>query len=321
MLTTSYAGLQLRNPIIAASSSKTNNAKHNKDLDDAGVGAIVLKSLFEENIIHAECEMMKNEQHTEAADYLSAYLRTHELNEYIALIKESKRVCSVPIIASINAVNAGEWTSFAKLIEQAGADALEINIMGIECNVNYTYGDVEERHINILKAVKSVINIPVIVKLGSMLSNPIALIDKLKAHGAAAVVLFNRMYQSDINIDKIEYVSANTLSSAADLLLPLRWVAIASNNVKGIDIAHSGGIQTANDLIKAILAGATAVQVCSTLYKNGNNWITDTLKQIQQWQNKQGYLNINDYRGKLTATDENQELLMRTQFLRTFGGM
>ncbi len=318
-----FAGLELRNPIIAASSNRTNSAEYNHSLEQAGVGAIVLKSLFEENIIR-QCEAISSDaDHAEGGDYLQGYLRSNELSEYIHLIEQSKSACTVPIIASVNCVSTGEWTEFASLIEKAGADALELNIMGIEADVDYNYGDFEQRHIEILKSVVNCVKIPVIVKLGSMLTNPVALIEKLKAYGAAAVVLFNRMYQPDINIDNLEYTSANVLSSAQDLALPLRWVGIASSKVKGINYALSGGVQDGKDVIKAILAGATAIEVCSVLYReNINLWLENALDTMDEWQAKKGYENPMEYCGKMNADcSEKSEKLARNQFLRYFGSL
>ncbi|MFR9566144.1 MAG: diguanylate cyclase, partial [Rikenellaceae bacterium] len=210
---TTFAGLELCSPIIAASSSRTANIAHNIALCEAGVGAIVLKSLFEENIISQSEVLSQETHHSEGADYLHGYLRSHELSEYIELIKRCKQECSVPIIASICAITHGEWEEFARLIEEAGADALELNIMGIECGIDYEDGRVERAHEDIVRSIKAQINIPIIVKLGSLVTNPVALISRLKACGAAAVVLFNRMYSSDIDIESMEYVAGSPFST------------------------------------------------------------------------------------------------------------
>ncbi len=319
---TTFAGLTLRNPIIAASSSRTNNAENNRALEDAGVGAIILKSLFEENIIRQSEEVAESAQHTEAMDYAIGYLRSNELSEYITLIKQSKAKCTIPIIASVNCISVGEWREFATLIEGAGADALELNIMGIESTTEYTDGEFEQRHINIAKSVLEVVNIPVIVKFSSMVTNPTALASKLKACGVAAVTMFNRMYQSDIDIEKMEYTPGTILSTKENLAAPLRWVAITSAKVSGLELALSGGVQNGEDVIKGILAGASAVQVCSVLYREGNEWILKALSAIRKWQEEKGYESIDEYRGKLNASGEaEKEILVRSQFLRHFGSM
>ncbi len=318
---TTFAGLSLRNPIIAASSSRTNSAKSNLALDQAGVGAIVLKSLFEENILQ-QSEAMSQNAYGEGADYLQGYLRSHELSEYLDLIKESKSLCSVPIIASINAVSHGEWEEFAKLIEEAGADALELNVMGVEYSTEYVDGGFEQRHIAIAKSVCETVKIPVIMKLSGQVTNPVALSSKLKACGVAAVVMFNRLYQSDIDVESMEYVPSNIFAQPLDITTPLRWVAIASAKVSGVDFALSGGVKDGDDVIKSILAGATAVQVCSAIYKDGNSWIGKALERLESWQADHGYDSVSEYCGNMNFSgSEEQEVLMRSQFLRHLGSM
>lgn len=230
-LKTTFAGLSLRNPIIISSSGLTNSAGKNKRLAEAGAGAIVLKSLFEEQIM-LEADQLKDPAfYPEASDYLEEYIREHKLAEYLTLIKESKKECNIPIIASINCYSDAEWIDFAKQIQEAGADALEINILALQSDVQYTYGSFEQRHIDILRHIKRTVSIPVIMKLGDNLTNPVALIDQLYANGAAAVVLFNRFYQPDINIENMEQISGAVFSTSADLATPLRWIGIASSVV------------------------------------------------------------------------------------------
>ena len=210
-LKTTFAGLQLKNPIIISSSGLTNSAGKNKKLAEAGAGAIVLKSLFEEQIF-IEADQLKDPTYSEGNDYLAEYIREHKLSEYLELIKESKKVCDIPIIASINCYTDSEWINFAKQIEEAGADALEINILALQSDVQYKYGSFEQRHIDILSHIKRVVKLPVIMKLGDNLTNPVTLIDQLYANGAAAVVLFNRFYQPDINIENMEHMSGEIFS-------------------------------------------------------------------------------------------------------------
>lgn len=322
-LKSTYAGIELKNPIIAASSNKTNSAAKNLALESAGVGAIILKSLFEENILN-QCAKMSEyaDSHAEGADYMQEYMRSSELSDYINLIKESKAKCSIPIVASINAVSSGEWVEFAKLIEDAGADALELNIMGIECDVNYEDGEFEKRHLEIAQAVLAVVSIPVVIKLGAFLTSPISLVSKLKACGVKGVVMFNRMYQADIDINEMQYVPAHTFSSAQELALPLRWVAIASARVKGLDFVLSGGVKSGEDVVKAILAGASSVEVCSVMFTDGNDWVEGALHQVEQWQEDQGFGEVLDYKGRMNASGgREQEMLVRTQFLRHFGSV
>ena len=284
ILKTEFAGLKLVNPIIIASSGKTNSAQNNYEFEQAGAGAIVLKSLFEENITIQEDKFASQDIHSEEADYMHAYLTTNAIEEYIALIKETKSLCTIPIIASINCSGLGKWIEFAKIIEQAGADALELNIMAIPCSVNYKWGEYEKQHVLIVNEVKKQIKIPIIVKLGANLTNPVALIDMLYGAGASGIVLFNRMYQTEIDINKFEFTSGQVLSTESELSNPLRWTAISSGIVDKIDYAVSGGIKKGEDIVKAILAGASAIEVCSAIYKEGSQWITRAVNFIFQWQ-------------------------------------
>ena len=319
-LKTTFAGLSLRNPIIISSSGLTNSVGKNKKLAEDGAGAIVLKSLFEEQILMEAEQLRDPMSYPEGSDYLEEYIREHKLSEYLTLIKESKKACPIPIIASINCYTDSEWVDFAKQIEEAGADALEINILALQTDVQYAYGSFEQRHIDILRHIKETVRIPVIVKLGDNLTNPIALIDQLYANGAAAVVLFNRFYQPDINIEKMEHISGDIFSNASDLSTPLRWIGIASSLVNKIDYAASGGITNPEAVVKAILAGASAVEVCSAIYLNTNMFIGQSTRFLSAWMARKGFDNIAQFKGKLNAKDiQGVNMFERTQFLKYFG--
>ncbi|MDD3040105.1 dihydroorotate dehydrogenase-like protein [Bacteroides sp.] len=319
-LKTTFAGLSLRNPIIIGSSGLTNSAGKNRRFVEAGAGAIVLKSLFEEQILMEADQLRDPAYYPESSDYLEEYIREHKLSEYLALIKESKEVCPIPIIASINCYTDSEWIDFAKHIEEAGADALEINILALQTDIQYTYGSFEQRHIDILRHIKNTIKIPVIMKLGDNLSNPIALIDQLYANGAAAVVLFNRFYQPDINIEKMEHTSGEIFSNASALSTPLRWIGIASSAIDKIDYAASGGVAEPESVVKSILAGASAVEVCSAIYVNTNMFIGEATRFLSIWMDRKGFETIDQFKGKLNAKDvQGINTFERTQFLKYFG--
>ena len=246
-------------------------------------------------------------------------MRNHALSEYVELIRQSKAACNIPIIASINCNNKGEWVNFAELIEQAGADGLELNIMGIETSVDYVPGSFEQMHVDIVKMVRKHTKLPIIVKLGSNITNPIALIYRLKAEGVNGIVMFNRMYQTDININSFDYVPGHVLSSSSDLALPLRWVGLASGKECHVDYALSGGVHQAEDVIKSLLVGASAVEVCSVLYEQGNEWIGKALDFVDAWQKQQGYEKISEYKGKMSSKHtEGESHFTRTQFLKYF---
>ncbi len=319
-----FAGIELINPIIASSCSLTGSAEKNRMLSEAGVGAIVLKSLFEEDIIRESAALSQAATHTEAADYMQAYVASNALSGYIDLIKESKKLCgSTPIIASINCTKDGEWREYARAIEAAGADALELNVMTIESGVMSEDGELERRHIAIAKAVREVVKLPIIMKLGALMSNHISLISRLEACGINGFVLFNRAYPLDINIEDMSYTHGAILSESSDLTTPLRHMAITSAALPKASLALSGGVQGSSCIIKSILAGASAVEVCSTLYRQAektSEWIAQTLEAIKEWEAKQGYDSLEEFRGVMnTKSDEYRDSVMRTQFLKHFG--
>ena len=317
-LSTIFAGLNLKNPIIVSSSGLTNNVEKIKKLEEAGAGAVVLKSVFEEQI-NMQSGQMNGYGSPEADDYLGAYVRSHALNEHITLIEEAKKNCNIPIIASINCYSDSEWVDFAQLMENAGADALEINILCLQTDTDYEFGSFEHRHIEILQHIKKVVKIPVIMKLGSNLTNPVALINQLYANGAAAVVLFNRFYQPDINIDNLSFSSTNVMSTPNELADKIRWTAIASSKVPNLDYAVSGGVHCAKGIIKAILAGASATEICSVLYQNGNKQIAEMLNGLNVWMDENGYKNIAEIKGKMNAeTAGSVNPFERTQFMKYF---
>ena len=313
-----FAGLALKSPVIVSSSGLTDSAEKNRRWSECGAGAIVLKSLFEEQI-SAEAEKLEDfSGYPEGSEYLKEYVRAHRLSEYLSLIRESKSVCSVPVIASVSCYTDSGWADFAARIEEAGADALEINVMALRADKEYTYGLHEQRHIDILKHVKKVVQIPVIVKLGNNLSNPVALINQLYANGAAAVVLFNRFYQPDIDIDSMEYVTGDVFTHPSDLSTPLRWIGIASSLVGGIDYAASGGVSSSEAVVKALLAGASAVEVCSAIYKDAD-FIGKANRFLNAWMERNGFEKIAQFKGKLSNRDlKGINAFERVQFLKYF---
>ena len=318
-LETTFAGLKLKNPIIVSSSGLTDSASKNQKLCEAGAGAIVLKSLFEEQIMMEADWMGDANMYPEGSDYLVGYIREHKLGEYLNLIKESKQVCNIPIIASINCYQDADWINFAKKIEEAGADALEINILALQTEVLYNYGAFEQRHIEILQHIKKTVSIPVIMKLGDNLTNPIALIDQLYANGAAAVVLFNRFYQPDIDIEKLAQTTGSVFSHESDQGKTLRWIGIASAAVKQMDYAASGGVHSAEGIVKAILSGASAIEMCSAIYQQGPAIISEYLNFLNQWMNRKGMESINQFKGMLNIQDlKGVNTFERTQFLKYF---
>ena len=318
-LITIFAGLTLRNPFIVSSSNLTDSPEKNKKWEDAGAGAVVLKSLFEEEI-EAESGWMQAGTHVEEQDYLFAYYRAHRLEEYLNLIRQTKAVCSIPVIASINCFRLTEWTEFAKQIEQAGADALELNVMSVSTGIDDEYGSLERLHVEILDKIKQTVSIPVIVKLGKNLTNPLRLVHQLYAHGASGVVLFNRMVNTDIDIDKKAYAMGEVFSQPSDLYDSLRWVGLASHHVPKLAYAVSGGVNDGAAMVKAILAGASAVEVCSALYRDKSDTIHRMLTFLESWMEENGYGKISDFKGMMNGGKVGGGAAFeRTQFFKHFG--
>lgn len=318
-LKTQYAGLTLRNPIIVGSSGLTIKPERNKEFEKAGAGAIVLKSLFEEQIEMQSNTLLHPSDFPEAADYIHQYLRANQVNNYLDLIKTSKELCTIPIIASINCYKADAWIDFARQIELAGADALELNIFNMETSLVEEFEEVRDTYVNIIRQVKATVRIPVMVKLGKFFNNIPAIVNLLKVNGADGVVLFNRFYQPDIDINNRQVVSGNVFSSHSDLSDTLRWTAIVSGKVPGISIASSTGIQEWEDVIKCLLAGASAVQVCSSLYTHGNEFIPQTLSSIEEWMQHVNYQSLSQFRGVLNhANIPNPAMYERSQFMKYF---
>lgn len=316
---TKYAGLTLRNPIIVGSSGLTNNPAKNKEFEKAGAGAIVLKSLFEEQIEMNSDSLMPSSDYPEAADYIRNYVKANQVNDYLDLIKETKSLCTIPIIASINCYKSDVWIDFARQVELAGADALELNVFFLETEINGNPQEQELIYINIIKKVKEVVSIPVIMKIGKSFGNIPSLVQVLKVNGADAVVLFNRYYQPDIDINTLQLVSGNVFSNHSDLSDTIRWTAIVSGKIPGISIASSTGIHDWEDVIKCLLAGASAVQICSALYTHGSEIISQILVCMEEWMHQAHFKSLDEFVGRLNyAKIPDPSVYERSQFMKYF---
>lgn len=321
-LETTYLGLRLKNPVIVGSSGLTNSVEKIKKLRDAGAGAIVLKSLFEEQITHEVNRLMltgKGVDYPEALDYIREYSRDNSVSAYLNLIKEAKASVDIPVIASINCFSSNEWVDFAMQIQDAGADAIELNLYVVNTDKNNNATEYEESYYNIASIVSQVVSIPVSMKLGMYFSNLVAVVNKLSVSGTKGVVLFNRFYEPDINIHTLSLTTAEVFSTPADIRRSLRWVAIVSDKVKNIDIAASTGIHDGEAVIKQLLAGAKAVQVCSSIYKGGPEKITSMINMLQTWMNDKKFNTIDDFRGLMNYGKIKDPLLYeRAQFIKHF---
>lgn len=317
---TKYLGLELKNPLIASSSGLTSNVDTIKKLEAAGIGAVVLKSIFEEQIENEAAYLNReSETQNEAYDYINNYVRSNNIENYIKLISDAKKSCHIPIIASINCYEGGEWVKFAKRFEEAGADAIELNVFFIPTSKDESPEKLEKKYLDTVSAVVEAVNIPVSVKMPNHFTNPAYIIDRMYFRGIKGAVLFNRLYEPDINIENLSFASEYIFSTSAELSGTMRWLAICSSEVDKIDYAASTGIHTGADLIKVLLAGANCAQICSVLYLNGNGVIDEMLSYLQSWMEKNGFESLDQIIGIMNAGHEIGSIIYeRSQFMKYY---
>lgn len=318
-------GLKLKNPIIVSSSGLTNSVSKIVKLVEAGAGAIVLKSLFEEQInqeINQEIYKSEGLDYPEALDYMRGYVHEHSVKNYLDLISETKSKVNVPVIASINCYSANEWIDFAKQIEAAGADALELNVFVVNTDKNSSAADYEQLYYDVLENVAKTVKIPVAMKLGPYFSNLVNVVNRMAVSGAKGVVLFNRFFEPDIDINTMQITSSDVFSNTSELKRTLRWVAIVSSKVQGIHISASSGVHNSEGAIKQLLAGATTVQVCSAVYKGGPSVISQMLDEMDKWMASKGYSKVDEFRGAMNYTRIGEpQLYERSQFMKYFSNL
>ena len=320
-LKTSYLGLDIKSPIIVSSSTLTGSVESIKRCAEAGAGAVVLKSIFEEQILS---EIRREEVHhdddiydlyPEAQEYLNTFMRGTEIEIYEKLVRESKKNVDIPIIASVNCSTDGEWTSIARELQDAGADAIELNIAISAFDRDLDPRKIEEEYVEILKDVEKNINIPVSVKLGDHFTNISRMAFNLTKAGAKGLVLFNRFYNPDINIEKMKAVPGNSISAPEENHNTLRWISLLSSQGLPCELSASRGVYTGEDVVKQILAGAKTVQVCSTLYRNGIDYIKQMNADVEAWMERHEFNNVEEFRG-IVNKKEDINVVERLQYLR-----
>ncbi|MCF7978653.1 MAG: dihydroorotate dehydrogenase-like protein [Chromatiaceae bacterium] len=307
-LTTQYLGFELKNPIVPSASPLTKSIAQAKELEDQGAAAIIMYSLFEEAIT-AENETMNrflHQQDTGFAEIGEGFLPDWNdfstgLDNYLENLRQLKEALDIPVIASLNGVTPGGWIAHAKELEQAGADALELNVYYVAADISLDGSQVEERYLEILRLLKSQISIPINMKLSPSFSSVGNMVRRMAEAGADGVSLFNRFYQPDINIDSLRLQPSLHPSTSAEALLAMRWIAILYGRIDGLSLGATGGIHTADDAIKLLLAGTDAVHLCSTLLKNGAPQVTRILEGITHWMEEQSFESIADVRGRVSA--------------------
>ncbi len=318
-LSTTYMGLKLRNPIIAGSSNLALDIRNIKAMEEAGIGAIVYKSLFEEQINLESADLDEdlqayNDRHAEMIS-IHPEMEHAGPKDFLLQLKKIRENTTVPLIASINAIYEESWVEYAKLIEETGVDAIEINLYKTPKHFEDTGESLEKRKLEIIKAVKKAVKIPVAVKLSPFYSGLLNFISEVDKTGVEGLVLFNKLFEPEIDINEEKPLFPFNLSNKGDHRLSLRYAGLLHGNVKA-NICSSSGIFDGDDVIKMLLAGADVVQVVSTLYKNKISHISTIVNRLEEWMDNKGYKTINDFKGKLSRKKCNDPYVyMRAQYV------
>ncbi|MEK7818299.1 MAG: dihydroorotate dehydrogenase-like protein [Bacteroidota bacterium] len=304
-LKTTYLGIELKNPIVPSASPLSRTIHSLRSMEDFGASAVVLYSLFEEQIRHEMREIdFHLTQHSHSnAEAMSYFPDSDDYyigpDQYLEHIRDAKRALEIPVIGSLNGSTLGGWVKYASEIQEAGADALELNIYYIPTDINISSSDVEKRYVEILKSVKKEITIPIAVKISPYFSSTANFAKQLVEAGANGLVLFNRFYQPDIDLESLQVEPSVRLSTSFSTRTPLRWIAILHNKLN-IDLAASTGVHTAEDVLKLIAAGANITMLCSALLKNGVGHISDVLTNVNRWLIDHEYESLNQLRGSMS---------------------
>lgn len=320
-ISTTYMGLRLSSPIVVSSSKITGDLESIENCAKYGAGAIVLKSIFEEQIRHeAESTVVHSNNmyywFPEAKNHIMNLSVDTKLDNYLKFITEVKNSIDIPVIASVNCKSPDDWPKFAAAIQKAGADAIELNIGIFPFNNSLTGSEIEDIYVNILKEVNKNVTIPVSIKLGSYFTNLFSLTTRLVEIGVDALVLFNRYLRPDIDIDTMEVTDGYSLSSPSEINVPMRWIALLYGNKIGCELAASTGIHDHVGLIKQLLSGAKVGQICSTLYNNDIEYIEKIIDGLKQWMKKHEFETINDFRGAGVKEETSLASFERIQFMK-----
>lgn len=340
-LSCTYLGLNLKNPLVVGSSGLSSSLENLKTAARLGAGAVVLKSVFEEQIRFESQKLLESDDghvkawkdafegivssqehyYGEAFSYLDNYAREHTLKQYLSFITEAKNSIDIPVIASINCTTQYDWQYFARRIQEAGADALELNVYLLPSDFQKSGTQNEQVYFDIIKEVKKHVTIPLSLKTGYYFSGIAKTLAELSESGIAGLTLFNRPYNPDIDIEKIQVTTSNMFSSETEYINTLRWIAILSGKVK-CDIAASTGIHNYRAIIKQLLAGAAVVQMASVFYKYHFNILPDLITELSSWMSRHSFSKISDFKGMLAMKNvSNPAAYERVQFIKLFSGI
>jgi len=324
-LSTTYLGLKLKNPIVASASPLSKKLDRAKKLEEAGVSAIVMYSLFEEQIIHESLELdhflnRGSESFAEALSYLpDGGLYGISPEKYLNQVAGLKKALSIPVIGSLNGVSKGGWTNYARKIEEAGADALELNLYFIPTDLDMKSSDIEDMQVDLVAEVKSAIKIPLAVKISPFVTSIPNFVKRLADAGADGLVLFNRFYQPDFDLDELEIVHSLDLSTSAELRLPLRWISILHGKINA-DFALTSGIHTHKDVLKAMMAGAKVAMTASHVLHNGEQAVSPILSELEAWMKEREYESIQQMQGSMSQKSVSEpSAFERANYMKVLG--
>jgi len=324
-LSTTYLGLNLKNPLVASASPLSKKLDRAKKLEDAGIAAIVMYSLFEEQIIHESLELdhflnRGTDSFPEALSYLpDGGMYGISPEKYLNQLGGLKKALKIPVIGSLNGVSKGGWTSYARKIEEAGADALELNLYYIPTDLEMTSNDIEDTQVELVAEVKSAIKIPLAVKISPFVTSIPNFVKRLVDAGADGLVLFNRFYQPDFDLNELEIVHSLDLSTSADLRLPLRWISILHGKVNA-DFALTSGVHDYKDVLKTMMTGAKVAMMASNLLRNGEQVISPMLKDLEAWMKEHEYESIQQMQGSMSQKSVKEPAAFeRANYMKVLG--
>ncbi len=320
-----FMGMKIKSPIIVGSCGLTSDIESLKQIEQAGAGAVILKSVFEEQILqqmNVSASMYSNfGASSEAYDYIVSHTQEQSLETYLNLIRTAKNELTIPVIASVNCVSASQWVSFASRIQQAGADGLELNMFILPSDVNLTTDDVERFYEDVIQSVKRALTIPISIKISSYFSSLARFAQKVSWMGVANLNIFNRYAPQDIDINKISIEPAKVFSTEENVYDTIRWTGILSNIIH-CPLTAGGGVHKPEDVIKLILAGASTVQVVSAVYQQKCDFIRKANELLESWMTEKGFKNLDAFRGKLSVEKNDKvSALHRIQFMKYFSGI
>lgn len=323
-LSVKYMGFNLCSPLILGSCGLTKNLDHLQQAEECGFGAVTLKSIFEEEINNEVNAAMSHDEasmYKQAYDYIAQYQEMASAYKYLQFIREATQKLTIPVIASVNCASPKGWTKYAKMIEEAGAKALEVNYFILPTSFEHNADYYVKSYLELIENLKSVLTIPFGLKVSTYFTDMAHTLQQLSYTGISSLVMFNRFYAPDINIEKMEFSSMNNLGHEYELSNTLRWTGLLSGKLR-CDLSATTGVHDSTGLIKLLLAGAKTVQAASVFYKNGISYGTTMLSEMKDWMEKHGYNSVNEFRGKMSyANVDNPDSYFRIQFMKHLAGI